>query len=98
MNTGAQPIPIRIWPRMAVPSCVACAKTRQPNPPTQNTRLTVRRGPQRSSATPMGIWAAAKAQNQAEESIPRRAGSSPRSAAISGATTARAVRKNWLST
>ena len=97
MNTGPQPMPISTWPNAAAAKPSARANTTQPRPATPNSTLTVRRGPQRSSATPIGICAAAKAQNQAEDSTPSRAGSRARSRAISGATTASAVRKNWLS-
>jgi hypothetical protein len=83
-----------------VPGIIATdmASSAQPSPAAAKTALTVRRGLQRSGAMPIGIWAAAKAQNQAEDRTPGRAGSSAKSRAISGATTASAVRKSWLST
>ncbi len=70
MKIGAQPMPISAMASVPDTAPVACANRKAPALPTAMAAVTVRRGPSRSSAQPIGNCAIAKVVNQAAPSRP----------------------------
>ena len=73
-------------------ACAVAKTAAPPAPPSASSTATVRRGPIRSSAAPMGSCMAAKAKNHSPDEIARSSGAAPSSACRTGDSTARKAR------
>lgn len=84
INEPATPKPIRARETISSVRLCALANSAAPRVAISNIGTCTLRGPNRSSATPTGSWAAAKAKKYAPVSRPMLSAASPRSCARSG--------------
>ena len=82
MNAGAQPIPIRIWPRNNAFMSGANVQIAPPNIANPESAITARRTPNMSSASPTGTCINAKLQWKTPPNKARAAGPACNSSAI----------------
>ena len=98
MRPAAQPAPMRARPRVSPKTPSAIENTAEPPAAITNSPDMVRRGPNRSSNTPVGTCMRPNARKNAPVITPIASDEMARVRISSGAMTALETRKNWLAT